>query len=77
MTRIQFPFTGSKNEFVPDVELVECTQKEWAEMPENGDPEWSVCLPEPGSTDRLIRAIRLIGPDSARGAAPVLRLVGT
>ncbi len=77
MTRIQFPFHRVPGgEAAPDVELVECTEAEWAQAADSGSQEWSVCRPEPGSADRLIRAVRLLGSETARGAAPVLRLVG-
>lgn len=75
MLRIQFPFSlTNKDELV--VEFVECVASEWAERPE-GLSDWSICHPEPGSPDGLIRAVRILGADSARCAGPVLRLVGT
>ncbi len=76
MTRILFPFTADEG-FVPDVETVECTEAEWAQVVDRDSPEWSVCHPVPGSTNCLVRAVRLVCSDSTRGAAPRLRLVGT
>ncbi len=78
MTRIQFPFVCDERHPI-DVELVECQESEFFEfLAQFADTsEWSVCPPENGSTSRLVRAVRLIGPDAPRSSAPVLRLVGT
>jgi len=76
MLRVQYPFT-IEDGCVPDVELVECTEAEWAQVADSDSPEWSVLRPVPGSADPLVRAVRLVCADSARGAAPRLRLVGS
>jgi hypothetical protein len=77
MTRIKFPHERDDG-IIIYVELIECSEMQWAQFSLAESGEWSVCEPEPGSPDRLVRATRLLGPDSTRGQAPILRLaVGT
>ena len=76
MERIRFPHRRDDGQ-MRYVDLITCTKEEWALLPESKTDEWSVCEPEPGSTDLLIRATRLFADDGSGGEPLKLRLVGS
>ncbi len=77
MIHIQYPHRRDDGQMI-FVELVECDEQEWMTREDRSHPQWSVCWPEPDSSDRLVRATRLLNLQAARGLAGVLRLaVGT
>ena len=73
MERIRFPHHCDDGS-VLFVDLIIVDEKEWTQMPESGSPSWGACMPEPGSTDRLVKATRLCGRHTLGDASHVLRL---